>query len=117
MICGRAKDVIIIRGRNLYPQDIELVAEESHPAVRPGGVASFRIDDDGTDAVVVVTETDEPEAEPDIMKAVKRAVLQTFEIPVADVYVVGPRWVPKTTSGKTQRTASHDRWREERGIG
>ena len=117
VITGRAKDVIIIRGRNLYPQDIELVAEEAHPAVRAGGVASFRIDDDGTDAVVVVTETDEPAAEPDIVKAVKRAVLQTFEVPVADVYVVGPRWVPKTTSGKTQRTASHDRWREERGIG
>jgi len=57
-VCGRAKDLIIVRGANHYPQDIELTVERTHPAIRPGCVAAFAVEAAGEERVVVVAEVD-----------------------------------------------------------
>jgi acyl-CoA synthetase (AMP-forming)/AMP-acid ligase II len=55
-VSGRLKDLIIIRGRNLYPQDVERVAEQSHPALEPSGCAAFSLDVDGSEELAIVAE-------------------------------------------------------------
>ena len=55
-ITGRAKDLIIIRGRNIYPQDIELTVERAHPAIRPGCSAAFSVEENGEERLVIVSE-------------------------------------------------------------
>ena len=110
VICGRAKDLIVVRGRNLYPQDIELTAEQAHDAVRSGGSAAFAIEDEAGTALVVVAEVDgEPDAA-EVTDAVRGAVFNEFEVRVADVLLVGPQGIPKTSSGKKQRKATHQLW-------
>jgi acyl-CoA synthetase (AMP-forming)/AMP-acid ligase II len=114
VMCGRSKDLIIMRGRNLYPQDIELAAELSHEAVRDGGSAAFTLDGDMGETLGVVVEVDgEPDAT-DVANAVKEAVLREFEVHVADVMLVAPYKLPKTSSGKKQRSATRRLWSEAR---
>jgi acyl-CoA synthetase (AMP-forming)/AMP-acid ligase II len=117
IICGRAKDLIVVRGRNLYPQDIELTAEQAHPAVRLGGSAAFSIEDDAGTALVVVAEIDGEPDEAAVADAVRGAVLNEFEVRVADVLLVGPQTVPKTSSGKKQRKATRKLWLAARESG
>jgi len=114
VICGRAKDLIVVRGRNLYPQDIELTAEEAHAAVRSGGSAAFAIEDEAGTALVVVAEVDGDLDQPEVADAVRGAVFNEFEVRVADVLLVGPQGIPKTSSGKKQRKATHQLWRNAR---
>jgi acyl-CoA synthetase (AMP-forming)/AMP-acid ligase II len=105
------KDLIVIDGRNLHPQDIELVADLSHDGVRGGGVAAFAIDTEDGEAIVVLVEVQDPDDDvvgADVRSTVRRAVLREFEVRVADVVLVGPRGVPKTSSGKVQRAASRE---------
>jgi acyl-CoA synthetase (AMP-forming)/AMP-acid ligase II len=114
VICGRAKDLIIIRGRNLYPQDIELTAELSHEAVRNGGSAAFTLDGDMGDSLGIVAEVDgEPDAAA-VSSAIKEAVMREFEVHVADVLLVAPYRLPKTSSGKKQRNATRELWASSR---
>ncbi|MEE1937974.1 fatty acyl-AMP ligase [Streptomyces sp. TRM 70361] len=113
-VTGRLKDMIIIRGHNHYPQDIEDSVRGCHPAVRPGGVAAFAVDTGTGDAadpaerLVVFAETAaEPSAETtrDIVRAVRAAVRRDHGV-ACDTVVTGPRGlVLKTTSGKVRRTA------------
>jgi acyl-CoA synthetase (AMP-forming)/AMP-acid ligase II len=112
VMCGRSKDLIIMRGRNLYPQDIELTAELAHDAVRDGGSAAFTLDDDLGESLGIVAEVDgEPDAV-EVASAIKEAVLREFEVHVADVMLVAPYKVPKTSSGKKQRSATRRLWAE-----
>ena len=114
VICGREKDLIVMRGRNLYPQDIELTAELSHEAVRDGGSAAFTLDGDLGETLGIVAEVDgEPDADA-VSRAIKEAVLREFEVHVADVLLVPPYKVPKTSSGKKQRSATRRLWAEAR---
>ncbi|HIP72711.1 MAG TPA: non-ribosomal peptide synthetase, partial [Anaerolineae bacterium] len=106
-IAGRAKDLIIIRGRNLYPQDIELTVEAAHPALRPGCGAAFSIEADGEERLVVVQEvyTNRPFEAAELAQTIRQAVAQTHEVQVYAVVLAQPRSVPKTSSGKIQRSA------------
>jgi acyl-CoA synthetase (AMP-forming)/AMP-acid ligase II/acyl carrier protein len=107
-IAGRRKDLIILRGRNLYPQDVERTAELVHPALRPGCGAAFAIERDGEERLVVVWELDRRHAGEDagaLAEAVRRAVGEEFEVAVEEVLLVAPGCVPKTSSGKIQRQA------------
>lgn len=115
VICGRAKDLIVIRGRNIHPQDLEFSAEHAHPAVRVGGCAAFAIQrDDGLELAVILAEVDgEPDPE-EVCTAIRTAVWRDFEVELGDVLLVGPQQVPKTSSGKKQRSASRALWREAR---
>jgi amino acid adenylation domain-containing protein len=111
-VTGRLKDLIILRGRNHYPQDIEATAEESHPALRPGCGAAFAVDEGGEERLVVVQEIDrrrEDEAAA-ALEAVRRAVAEVHEVQVHEVVLVRAGSVPKTSSGKIQRSACRAAW-------
>ncbi|BAY15305.1 AMP-dependent synthetase and ligase [Anabaenopsis circularis NIES-21] len=104
-ITGRAKDLIIIRGRNLYPQDIELTAERSHPSLRSGSNAAFAIEVDNEERLVVVQELEfraKPNLE-EVTRAIRQAVVQEHEIQVYAVVLIKAGTIPKTSSGKIQR--------------
>lgn len=118
VVCGRAKDLIVIRGRNLYPQDIEVTAELSHEAVRLGGSAAFAVEDESgetMETLVLVAEVDGEPVEAEVVEAISRAVLREYELRVSDVLLVPPYTVPKTSSGKKQRAASRRLWMASRG--
>jgi non-ribosomal peptide synthase protein (TIGR01720 family) len=103
-VVGRVKELIIIRGRNLSPQQIELTVQHSHPALRSGSAAAFTVEADDEERLVVVQEVD-PEAEgrSEIAAAIRHAVAERHEIQAYAVLLVPPGSVPKTASGKVQR--------------
>lgn len=106
-VTGRVKDLIIVRGRNLYPQDIEHAAERSHSALRAGSGAAFAIEVDDREQLVVVQEL-EFRAKPDLeeaIAAIRQAVAQEHEVQVYAVVLIKPGSIPKTSSGKIQRRA------------
>ena len=107
-ITGRAKDLIIIRGRNLYPQDIELTAERSHPSLRASANAAFTVLVNNEDKLVVVQEL-EFRAKPDkteVANAIRKAISEEHEVQVYAVVLIKPGSIPKTSSGKIQRRAT-----------
>ncbi|MGH8000645.1 MAG: amino acid adenylation domain-containing protein, partial [Brasilonema sp.] len=107
-ITGRAKDLIIIRGRNLYPQDIELTAERSHLSLRSGSGAAFSVEVENEEQLVVVQEL-EFRAKPDfeeVIAAIRQAVVEEHEVQVYAVLLIKPGTIPKTSSGKIQRRAT-----------
>jgi acyl-CoA synthetase (AMP-forming)/AMP-acid ligase II len=108
-VTGRLKDLIIIRGYNHYPQDIEYTVEKSHPALRAGCSAAFSIEADGEERVVVVVEVARKlDAEVDVKsvcKAVRKAVAEDHDLSVYAIKLLKPGTIPKTSSGKIQRTA------------
>ena len=109
-VCGRAKDVIIVRGKNYHAEDVELYAERVE-GVRRGGVVAFSVaDDEGKDGVVLVCETREtdPTKLPSIAEGVKTAVFVGAGLEVNDVVLVPPHTIPKTSSGKRQRRRTKD---------
>ncbi|WP_158501869.1 non-ribosomal peptide synthetase, partial [Vitiosangium sp. GDMCC 1.1324] len=113
-VTGRAKDLIIIRGRNHYPQDLELTAERSHPAVRAGcNVAFAEEGEDGERVVVVVEVTPREGLDTDeVVAAVRSAVERAHELRVDTVVLARPGAVPKTSSGKLQRRECRQMLRE-----
>ncbi|PSB30548.1 non-ribosomal peptide synthetase [Chlorogloea sp. CCALA 695] len=107
-VTGRLKDLIIIRGRNLYPQDIELTAERCHSALRLGSNAAFTIASNSEERLVVVQEL-EFRAKPnldEVASAIRQAVTVEHEIQVYAVVLIKGGTIPKTSSGKIQRRAT-----------
>jgi amino acid adenylation domain-containing protein len=107
-VTGRLKDLLIVRGRNLYPQDIERTAEESHPALRPGCGAAFAVESDGEERLVLVQELDphrRGEAG-EALEALRRAIAEEHEVQVHQAVLVRAGTIPKTSSGKIQRHAA-----------
>ncbi len=105
-VTGRLKDLIILRGRNHYPQDIELTVERSHPALRPGCSASFPVEVGGEERLVVLQELERRAPEPEaILEAIRDAVAREHEVSVHEVVLLRPGGVLKTSSGKVQRRA------------
>ncbi|HVF55927.1 MAG TPA: amino acid adenylation domain-containing protein, partial [Pyrinomonadaceae bacterium] len=106
-VTGRLKDLIIIRGLNHYPQDIELTVERSHEALRAGCVAAFSVELEGEERLVVVQEADHRrQAEAGaICEAVVEAVAEAHEVQVYAVVLIRPGTIAKTSSGKIQRHA------------
>jgi fatty-acyl-CoA synthase len=102
VLCGRIKDMIIVAGRNLYPQDFEFVAERVD-GVRKGNAAAFSVP--GTEQMVLVLETraSEPEEMATVARAVQERLRDEFDIIAPEVVVVEAGGVPKTSSGKRQR--------------
>ncbi len=103
VICGRIKDVIIVGGRNVYPQDIEKVVGEVD-GVRTGNVIAFGVEGrQGAQSIVVVVEA--RTARDGLEREITRQVTESVGIPPKDVVLVQPGSVPKTSSGKLQRAA------------
>jgi acyl-CoA synthetase (AMP-forming)/AMP-acid ligase II/acyl carrier protein len=109
-VTGRLKDLLIVRGRNLYPQDLERAAERAHPSVRPGCVVAFGADDGGEEGVAILAEVDERRAldAPVVIAAIRAAVAAEVGVGPAVVALLRARTLPKTTSGKLQRRAARD---------
>jgi len=105
VVTGRLKDLIILRGRNHYPQDIELSSETSHPALRPGCSAAFALEVEDEERLVVVQEVDrryDGPAEP-LIAAIRQAVAEHHQAQVHTVALIEAGSIPKTSSGKIQR--------------
>jgi fatty-acyl-CoA synthase len=100
-VCGRIKDIIIIRGRNFYPQDIERVASEL-PGVRRGNAVAFGIDVSGEEQLVVCAEAFQADAEA-LGDAIRHAVIDQLGLSVHRVAIVPQGTLPRTSSGKPQR--------------
>ncbi len=124
-ITGRLKDVIVINGRNYYPQDIEWTVEQTHPQIKPSCAAGFSIDVAGEEQLVVVAEvergyqkrrrqaTDSPNgysqpSSPDtqeLIQSIRREVSKHHDLKVYTALLLKPGSIPKTSSGKIQRHA------------
>ena len=108
-VAGRLKDLIIIRGRNHYPQDIEHAVEEASTLVRAGSIAAFAVDVDGRERVAVVAEVERGKREPgevaNAFEAIRKRLATEHELAVEAIVLVRPNSVPKTSSGKIQRHA------------
>lgn len=106
-ITGRLKDLIIIRGRNHYPQDIELTVEQSHPALRSGCGAAFAIEVNEQEQLVVVQEVDRSYLHKlnvdEVIRAIRQVVSEQHELQVHAVMLLKTAGIPKTSSGKIQR--------------
>ncbi|MGQ4601412.1 AMP-binding protein [Nocardia sp. R6R-6] len=113
-VVGRLTDVIIIRGRNYYPHDIEHTVQAAHPALRAGGGAAFSVPGHGGEKLVVVQEIKRehpPEADVmDIIGAIRAAVVQEHEIALGAVVLTPAGQVQKTSSGKVMRAAARKRY-------
>ncbi|MEM6404508.1 MAG: condensation domain-containing protein, partial [Cyanobacteria bacterium P01_D01_bin.116] len=99
-------------GRNLYPQDIELTAERSHPSLRVGASAAFTVLDNNEDKLVVVQEL-EFRAKPDkteVTNAIRQAISEEHEVQAYAVVLIKPGSIPKTSSGKIQRRETRARF-------
>jgi acyl-CoA synthetase (AMP-forming)/AMP-acid ligase II len=115
-VTGRKKDLIIVGGKNVAPQDLERLAGEV-PGVHPGRVVAFGVYDEtaGTEDVVVVAEADaEDEAERQrIADLIRAAVTRGSDVVLRQAYVVGAKWLLKTSSGKIARSANRDKYLSE----
>ncbi|MCY1078719.1 non-ribosomal peptide synthetase [Archangium lansingense] len=105
-IASRLKDLIIIRGRNFYPQDVELTLEAAHKAVRQGCIAAFSVEVEGEERLGVAAEVDLRSATADeVTDAIRKKVAEEHAVHVHAVVLLEPRSIPKTSSGKIQRHA------------
>ncbi len=110
-VTGRLKDLIIIRGRNYYPEDIELTVEGAHPSFRAGHCAAFSAEIADEERLIVVqeieprTRTLDSEA---AFQAVRQAIAAAFEVELYSIVLAKAGIVPKTTSGKRRRAACRD---------
>ncbi|WP_027341358.1 non-ribosomal peptide synthetase [Hamadaea tsunoensis] len=105
-VSGRHKDVIIHRGRNLHPEDLEVELADSDPAVRTGRAAIFSVSSGGDEAVVAVQELrpgTPAERHAVIAGAIRAAVARAHDVAVRTVVLSGPNSVAMTTSGKVER--------------
>lgn len=126
-ITGRLKDVVIIRGRNLYPQDIELVTESSHDSLRMTGAAAFSVHVNGEERLVVVQELDfrcRP-AYDEVFDSIRNSIVEEFNVQPYAICLIKPGSIYKTSSGKIQRKLTREsylnnklyvvkQWREDK---
>jgi acyl-CoA synthetase (AMP-forming)/AMP-acid ligase II len=109
VVTGRIKEVMIIRGRNVHPTDVEVAAQEADSRLRRGCGAAFVAGAHGDDGVVLVQETRaDGTAAAELLPAVRRSVAERTNVPLAAVLLVAPHTVPKTSSGKLRRLACRD---------
>jgi acyl-CoA synthetase (AMP-forming)/AMP-acid ligase II len=109
-LVGRLKDLIIVRGRNHHPNDIEATVAASHPALRTGIGAAFSVERDAQEQLVVVHEVDRHHLRDldsnDVVATIRRAVWRHHELQAAAVELVKPTTIPVTSSGKDELQAA-----------
>ena len=108
-VCGRIKDMIILRGQNYYPHDIENVVEKASSLIRHNCVAAFQIQEDSEPALAIVAEVKNPKALPDARK-IATAVRNYLNVEVAVISLIAPRAIPRTSSGKIMRHKAKQMW-------
>jgi acyl-CoA synthetase (AMP-forming)/AMP-acid ligase II len=117
-VTGRKKDLLIVSGRNFYPQDIEAICDECHDAVAGRSVAVGVSDPElGTERIVVLVEsrTSDPARQARLAHVVRQRVLEDLDCPLAEVRVVPHMWLQKTSSGKIARLPNLERYRRQWG--
>jgi fatty-acyl-CoA synthase len=102
VMCGRIKDMIIVGGRNVFPEDIERALADID-GVRAGNVIAFGVDLQGKEGVVVVAESKSDDL-PEVRRSVAARVRDAIGLPAKDIVLVAPGSLPKTSSGKLQRS-------------
>ena len=112
-ITGRKKDLIIVGGKNIYPQDLETLVYEVE-GVHPGRASAFGVfnDDNGTEDVIIVAEVDNEDVNErqKISDEIRSVVSRGSAVALRDVYIVGKHWLVKTSSGKVARSANRDKY-------
>jgi acyl-CoA synthetase (AMP-forming)/AMP-acid ligase II len=113
-VTGRIKDVIIIRGMNHYPQDIENTVQNSHPALARHCGAAFTVLEAGEEKLVVIQEVERTyrrriETE-DVIGCIRETIANEHEISAGEIVLIRPGSLPKTTSGKIQRNLTRMLW-------
>jgi acyl-CoA synthetase (AMP-forming)/AMP-acid ligase II len=115
-VTGRKKDMIIVGGKNVYPQDLEALSYEV-PGVHAGRSVAFGLFNEGTgtEDVALVAEADtEDAAEQELLaNLIRQHVTKRSAIALRHVKVVGPHWILKTSSGKTARRANREKFLKE----
>ncbi|MFD2169290.1 amino acid adenylation domain-containing protein [Tumebacillus lipolyticus] len=114
-VTGRLKDMILIRGRNHYPQDIEFTVSESHRAIPTGAGAAFSVEVEGEERLVIVTEVERAFRKgnlEDVVTSIRKQVSEQHGLQVHGVVLIKPASIPKTSSGKIQRHACRQRFLE-----
>jgi fatty-acyl-CoA synthase len=101
-VSGRKKDLLIVDGRNYYPQALEWVVEEL-PDVRRGGVVAFSVPGADSEQVIVVAETKRKAEAHTLARQIRQHLRSSVGLMPADVVLIGPGQLPKTSSGKLQR--------------
>jgi acyl-CoA synthetase (AMP-forming)/AMP-acid ligase II len=112
-VTGRIKDLIVVRGRNHYPQDLERTAEEADSRARAGCGVAFGIEENGAEQVVIVQEVERdlsPEDLARLARAIRRAVASAHDLSPRAVVLLPPGEIPKTSSGKIQRGLTRERY-------
>jgi acyl carrier protein len=106
-VTGRIKEVIIVRGRKIYPQDIEATVQSAHDAFRLAGGAAFAVDAEDGESLVVVQEIERSAltnvGRETLVAIISDAVFKAHDLAISDIVLVKPEVVPKTSSGKIQR--------------
>ncbi len=115
-VTGRLKDLIIIRGRNHYPQDLEWTAAHSHPHLQREGTAAFSIEAAGEEQLVIVQEVERSQLrklkEDDVLSAITEAIIRQHELQPYAVVLIKPGNLPRTSSGKLQRSLCRNQYLE-----
>lgn len=115
-VTGRKKDLIIIGGKNIYPQDIENLLN-TIPGLHPGRAVAFGVFNDqlGTEDLAIVAEvdTDDPDARAAIMREIRARVAQSTDVTARYVHLVGAKWLIKTSSGKIARAANREKFLQD----
>ncbi|MEM6989199.1 MAG: amino acid adenylation domain-containing protein, partial [Myxococcota bacterium] len=104
-VVARLNDLIVIRGRNYYPDDIEKAVGQAHPELRVGATAAFLVEFAEEERLIIVQELRTPsgrDLEP-IGRAIRESVARTLQLPIHAVVLTPPRTIPRTSSGKVQR--------------
>ncbi|MCD9876573.1 fatty acyl-AMP ligase [Streptomyces guryensis] len=111
-VTGRMKDMIIIKGRDRYPQDLEYSAEQSHPLLHPTSAAAFVVDTGEQESLVLVVEVDGKAQRSagidELSEAVRGAVARDHRLEAADVVLIRRGALPRTTSGKIRRNTCRE---------
>jgi len=108
-VCGRIKDMIILRGQNYYPQDIEDIVEKASGLIRHSCVVAFQIHEDSEPGLAIVAEVRNPRALPDA-RQIATAIRNYLNVEVAAISLIAPRAIPRTSSGKIMRHKTRQMW-------
>jgi acyl-CoA synthetase (AMP-forming)/AMP-acid ligase II/acyl carrier protein len=115
-ICGRVKDLIIIRGQNSYPQDIEATVETVDALIMSGSVAAFPVQTDGMESFAVVVGVRSNKLDAESLQAlalrIKTAIVESHELEPYAIVLVRSGEIPKTSSGKIRRSTCAAMWRQ-----
>ena len=109
-MCGRIKDMIIVGGRNVFPEDVER-ALANVDGVRAGNVIAFGVDGQGKEGLVVVAES-KSDDHAQVRRSVAQRVRDAIGLPAKEIVLVEPGSLPKTSSGKLQRSLCRRRYED-----